>query len=156
MRTRRLAPVALAVAGLAAVVVGVHQGLVHVAPGYEGTIQSGWDGPLSHEERLLARLAVVGAVGAAGALRWRRLAVVPAAAGGVVLLYVLRAMATYLQDPGLYTETTTYGGDPVMFVFGAEPFLLLAGGGLLVTAGVVGWRATTRGAGGDAAAPSSA
>ncbi|MEF8856657.1 MAG: hypothetical protein V5A16_04480 [Haloplanus sp.] len=74
MPPRRLVPVALAFAGLVAVVIGVHQELVHVAPGFEGTITTGWGGDLTHEERLLARLALVGGVGllvAAGVVRWR-------------------------------------------------------------------------------------
>jgi len=72
MRSRRLVPVALALAGFAAVVIGIHQGLVHVAPGYEGTITTGWDGDPNHEERLLASLALLGVVGTAAARRWRR------------------------------------------------------------------------------------
>ncbi|WP_435067290.1 hypothetical protein [Haloplanus sp. C73] len=141
MQRRRALPVALAVLGLVAVLVGVRQGLVHVAPGYEGTIMTGWDGPLNHEERLLSRLAVVGVVGSVAALRWRRLAVVPAATGGVVLFYALRAVLHYALDPGLYVEVQVYGG-PTRFVLGAEPVLLVVGGALLVAAGVVEWRAT--------------
>jgi len=139
MRSRRLVPVALAVTGLAVVVIGIHQGLVHVAPGYEGTITTGWDGGLNHEERLLARLALLGVVGTAAAHRWRRLAVLPVATGGVVLFYVARAVLYAARDPGLYT-VSTYRGGPIRFVLGAEPFLLGAGGLLLVAAGVGGWR----------------
>ncbi|WP_248895362.1 hypothetical protein [Haloplanus halobius] len=69
MRTRRMVPVAAALAGLVAIVIGIHQGLVHVAPGSEGTIMTGWDGDLNHEERLLARLALVGVAGTVAALR---------------------------------------------------------------------------------------
>jgi hypothetical protein len=135
-----LFPVALAVAGFAAIAVGIHQGLVHVAPGYEGTITSGWGGDIGHEERLLAAVGAVGVGGAAVSRRWARLSVVPAAAGGVVLFYALRAVLGTALDVPLYAETTTYGGDPVAFVLGAEPFLLVAGGVLLVGAGVAGWR----------------
>ncbi|GAB3324332.1 hypothetical protein EI982_11750 [Haloplanus rallus] len=144
MRSRRLVPVAVAAAGFAAVVIGIHQGLVHVAPGYEGTVTTGWDGGLNHEERLLARLALIGVVGAAAAHRWRRLAVVPVAAGGVVLFYAARAVLHYALDPGLYVTVSTYGGGSTRFVLGAEPFLLAAGGLLLVAAGVEGWRARPR------------
>jgi hypothetical protein len=91
MRPKRAIPPVLALAGFVTIVVGVHQGLVHVAPGFEGTITTGWDGALSHEEVLLARLGLVGVVGAGAALRWRRLAVVPVATGAVVLFYALRS-----------------------------------------------------------------
>ncbi|AZH24153.1 hypothetical protein [Haloplanus aerogenes] len=152
MRPRRLVPVALAIAGLVAIVIGIHQGLVHVAPGYDGTITTGWGGDLNHEERLLARLALVGVVGAVAARRWRRLAVVPAATGGVVLFYALRAALHYALDPGLYVEVSAYGG-PTRLVLGAEPFLLVAGGALLVGAAVVEWRARPDDADGGASAP---
>ncbi|WP_251341823.1 hypothetical protein [Haloplanus halophilus] len=144
VRSQRLLPVAAAVAGAAAIGVGVHQGLVHVAPGYEGTIVTGWGRTLNHEERLLAWLGALGVAGAVGSLRWRRLAVLPAATGGVVLCYALRAVATYALDPGLYVEVSASGG-PTRFVLGAEPFLLVAGGALLVVAAVRGWRATADG-----------
>jgi len=136
----RALPVALALVGFAAVVIGIHQGLVHVAPGYEGTIVTGWGRSLNHEERLLAGLGAVGVGGAVASLRWRRLVAVPAAVGGVVLFYALRAVIYTVQDPGLYAETTTHGGNSVVFVLGAEPFLLVAGGLLLVGAGVAGRR----------------
>lgn len=140
MRNRRLFPVVLAVGGFVAVAVGVYQGVIHVAPGYEGTIRSGWGGPLNHEEILLAQLSAVGIGGAVGALRWRRLAAVPIAAGGVVLFYAVRALLHQVQTRSLYTERATRSGEPIMFVLGAEPFLLIAGGVLLVAAGVGGWR----------------
>jgi hypothetical protein len=155
MRTRRLAPVVLAALGALAVAVGVHQDLLHVAPGYEGTITTGWDGPLSHEEVLLARLGLVGLVGAGAAFRWRRLAVVPAATGVVVLFYALRAVLHYARDPGLYATVTAFGGESVRFVLGAEPFLLVAGGALLVAAGALGWGTRPEGADDGASAPAS-
>jgi len=138
LRHRRVIPVALALTGLVAVVIGVRQGLVHVAPGYEGTVVTGWGGDLNHEERLLTRLGLVGVAGTVAALRWRRLAAVPVATGGVVLFYALRAVTHYALDPGLYTEVRTAGGATEL-VLGAEPILLVVGGGLLVAAGVVGW-----------------
>jgi len=155
MRPRRLVPVALALVGLVAIVIGIRQGLVHVAPGYDGTITTGWGGDLNHEEHLLARLALVGVVGTVAARWWRRLAVVPVATGGVVLFYALRAAMHYALDPGLYVEVSAYGG-PTRFVLGAEPFLLVAGGALLVAAGVVEWRARPDGADGGASAATSA
>jgi len=142
MRPRRLVPVALAAAGVVAIVIGVQQELVHVAPGYEGRVVTGWGGKLNHEERLLARLGAVGVAGAVAALRWRRLAVVPVATGSVVLCYALRAVLYYAFDPGLYTTVPVYGGT-TRLVLGAEPALLAVGGTLLVVAGVVRGRATT-------------
>ena len=140
MRYGRAAPTVLAVAGFAATVVGVYQGLLHVGPGYEGTIMTGWGGDLNHEERLLVGLGAVGVGGAVATRRGRHLAAVPVAMGGVVLFYALRATVHQVRNVPLYTETTTYGGDPVVFVLGAEPFLLVAAGLLFVGAGVAGWR----------------
>jgi hypothetical protein len=140
MRGGRWGPEALAVAGVALTVVGVYQGLMHVAPGYEGTIMTGWGGDLNHEERLLVGLAVVGVGGAVATRWWKQFAAVSVAMGGVVLFYALRAVAHQVRNVPLYTETTMYGGDPVVFVLGAEPFLLVAAGLLLVGAGVAGWR----------------
>jgi hypothetical protein len=131
----------LAVAGALAVVVGIHQGLVHVAPGYEGTITSGWGGELNHEEVLLAGVSALGVAGSVAARRFWRLAAVPFAAGGVVLFYVLRVVyGWFTSSVPLYRETSLdaagFGGDTVMFVLGAEPFLLALGGLLLAGAGV--------------------
>lgn len=140
MKTKRTVPVVLAVAGFAAIAIGIYQGLVHVAPGYEGTIMSGWGGELNHEERLLAGVGAVGLGGAVASLRWKRLSVVSAATGGIVLFYTFRAILGQIRNVALYTETTTYGGDTVVFVLGVEPFLLVAGGLFLVGAGIVGWR----------------
>jgi hypothetical protein len=140
VRHRRLLPVAVAAVGFVAVAVGVRQGLLHVAPGYEGTIVTGWGRELNHEERLLVRVAAVGVCGSVAALRWRRLAVVPVAAGVVVAFYAFRAVLQYALDPGLYVEVSTYGGT-TRLVLGAEPALLAVGGALLVAAGVAGWSA---------------
>ena len=143
MRTKPVLPVVVAVAGLAGIVVGIYQGLVHVAPGYGGTISSGWGGTLNHEERLLASIAAVGIGGTVASLRWKRFCAVPVAAGGVVLFYALRAILQYVQTVPLYAETTTRSGEPVVFILGAEPFLLILGGVLLVGAGLLGWRQQT-------------
>lgn len=140
MRTKEVLPTVLAIGGFAAIVVGIHQGLVHVAPGYEGMIMSGWGGKLNHEERLLARVGAVGLGGTVAMLRWKRLSIMPIVAGGVVLFYSLRAVLQKVQSVTLYSETATYGGDPVVFILGAEPFLLIAGGVLLFGAGLMGWR----------------
>ena len=154
MRKGIVLPVVLAVAGFATIVVGIHQGLVHVAPGYEGTIVSGWDGGLNHEERLLAGIGAVGIGGTVATLRWRRLTIVPITSGGVVLFYALRALIQKVQNVPLYVETTMHGGDPVVFILGAEPFLLITGGLLLVGAGMLGWRRHL--SRNDGSAPSSA
>lgn len=147
---------ALAVAGFAAIVIGIHQGLVHVAPGYDGTtIMTGWGGELNHEESLLATLAALGVGGTVGTLRWQRFAVVPVAMGGVVLFYAIRAIFHQVQNVPLYSEIQTYGGDRAMFILGAEPFLLIGGGLLLVGAGIVGWRREARSEDGCERSPAS-
>jgi phosphoglycerol transferase MdoB-like AlkP superfamily enzyme len=133
-------PVALAIVGFVTIVVGIHQGLLHIAPGYEGTIMTGWDGTLNHEEFLLAGVGAVAVGGTVATRRWQRLATVPVVAGAIVLFYVGRALLHYVRTTPLYTETTIYSGDTVVFILGAEPFLLVAGGLLLVSAGVLGWR----------------
>ena len=141
MEHHRFVPVAMAIAGFAAIGVGVYQGLVHVAPGYEGTIMSGWDGSLSHEEVLLVQLGALG-VGSVGAgLRWKRLSLLSSVMGSIVLFYAFWAVFTLFQSPRpLYREVSVQGagfeGDTVMFVLGAEPFLLAAGGLLLMGAGI--------------------
>ncbi len=155
MKNRRLVPVGLAVVGCAVIVVGVYQGLIHVAPGYEGTIVSGWGGDLNHEEVLLVQLGAVGVGGAVAATRWKRVASVPLVTGGVVLFYALRAVVGLFLSPTrpLYREFSPpapgFEGDPVVFVLGAEPFLLAAGGLLLVGAGVAGLSRRPSGQEGD-------
>lgn len=131
--------VGAAAAGFLTIVVGVHQSLVDVAPGFDGRIVTGWDRSLSQEERLLAALGGVGLAGAAGVTRWRRLAAVPVVVGSVVLLYTLRAVGQYAMRPGLYTDVRLHDGTTTRFVLGAEPFLLAGGALLLVIAGVAGW-----------------
>ncbi|WP_416838866.1 hypothetical protein [Haloferax sp. DFSO52] len=140
MDRQRILAVALAVVGFAAIVVGIQQELLHVAPGYEGTIETGWGGRINHEERLLAQLAGVGVVGTLVTLRWKYAAVVPLVIGGVELGYSIRAVLHYVQDPGLYTQVQKYDGTTTRLILGAEPFLLVAGGLFLLGAGVVGWR----------------
>ncbi|MGM0591966.1 MAG: hypothetical protein ACQETI_10135 [Halobacteriota archaeon] len=152
MEHHRLVPVMMAIAGCAAIVIGVHQGLVHVAPGYGGTITTGWDGDLNHEEVLLTQLGAIGVGGAVAALRWKRLASVPFVMGGVVLFYALRAVFNLFRSrTPLYREFSLHTpgseGGSVMFILGAEPFLLAVGGLLLMGAGIAG--AKSRPPGGD-------
>jgi hypothetical protein len=149
MDDRRLLPVVLAVVGCVTIVVGAYQGLVHVAPGYEGTIVSGWGRGLNHEERLLVRLGVLGVVGTAAARWWRYLAGVPILLGATVVFYAVRAVYGLVRGPRfLYREVQIHGAgfgdDPVVFVLGAEPFLLAAGGLLLVGAGITAGRLAPR------------
>lgn len=139
MNRNAVIPTALAVAGFAAIVVGITQGVLQVAPGYHGTINAGAEG-FNRRDWLLAGMGVVGIVGAIVSLRRKSLSTVPVTVGGVVLFEAFRTMilaARGLHYP-LYTQTTyRRSGDPVKFVFGAEPFLLVAGGVLLVGAGIV-------------------
>lgn len=161
MENDRLVPVVMAIAGCAAIVIGVYQGLVHVAPGYEGTIMSGWGGDLNHEEVLLAQLGAVGVGGAVAGLRWKRLASVPFVIGGIVLFYALRAIFYRFRSPRrpLYREFSPqapgFEGETVMFILGAEPFLLAGGGLLLIGAGIAGLKLRTPGEEGDEVTPPS-
>ncbi|WP_430639249.1 hypothetical protein [Haloferax volcanii] len=139
MDRQRALAVVMAVVGFGAVVAGIHQELLHVAPRYDGTITTGWGGRLNHEEYLLARLGGVGVVGTLAALRWKYAAALPVAVGGVEIGYSLVAVSHYVREPGLYTTVQTFDGT-TRLVLGAEPFLLVAGGLLLFGAGVVAWR----------------
>jgi hypothetical protein len=141
MEHHRFVPVAMAIAGFAAIGVGVYQGLVHVAPGYEGTIMSGWDGRLSHEEVLLVQLGALGVGSVFAGLRWKHLSILSFIVGSTVLFYAFRAVFGLFQSPRpLYREFAVHGagfeGETVMFVLGAGPFLLAAGGLLLIGAGI--------------------
>ena len=160
METHRLVPLAMAVAGFAAIGIGVYQGLVHVAPGYEGTIMSGWDGSLNHEEVLLVQLGALGVGSVAAGLRRKRLSIVSVVMGSIVLFYAFRAVFNLFQSSRpLYREFSVQGagfeGDTVMFVLGAEPFLLAAGGLLLVGAGIRASKLQISKRGSDEAAPQS-
>ena len=151
MREDPAVPVILASAGFAVIVVGVYQGVLHVAPGYQGTINAGGE-VFSRREWLLAGMGIVGIGGAVGSLRRKQLSTVPMAVGAGVLFEAIRTMilaARGLPYP-LYTETAyRTSGEPVMFIFGAEPFLLLAGGVLLVGAGIVRLRGQGPGENGE-------
>ncbi|WP_277555031.1 hypothetical protein [Halobaculum limi] len=135
-------PILLSVVGLVAVIVGVQQGVLHVAPGYQGTINASEE-LFGRRKWLLTGAGAVGVVGAISSIRWKRLSVVPVAVGGIVFvegLWTAILAATGLDYP-LFTETTyRRSGDPVMFILGAEPFLLVAGGVLLAGAGIAGRR----------------
>ncbi|EMA01555.1 hypothetical protein [Haloferax denitrificans] len=139
MDRQRTLAVVMSVVGFGAVVAGIYQELLHVAPGYVGTITTGWGGRLNHEEYLLARLGGIGVVGALVALRWKYAAVLPVAVGGVEIGYALVAVSHYVREPGLYTTVQTFDGT-TRLVLGAEPFLLVAGGLLFLGAGFVAWR----------------
>ncbi|MHB9285660.1 LPXTG cell wall anchor domain-containing protein [Halobacteriales archaeon Cl-PHB] len=149
MNPRTSLPTLLAIGGFLAILVGIHQELVHVAAGYDGRIVSGWGGSLNHEEYLLAGLGALAIGAAVASRRWSRLALLPVAAGGIVLFYALRASLQLVRQRPLYTETTTYDGATIKFVLGAEPFLLVAGGILLVGSGLLGWRRRRRRDDGD-------
>ena len=157
MGNNTVVPIALAIAGFGAIVVGIHQGVVHVAPGYQGTITTGGD-VLRRREWLLTGMGAAGLVGAAVSLQSKRLSVVPVVLGGVVLFEAVRTMVLKAQSLPypLYTETTyVLSGEPVMFIFGAQPFLLVAGGVLLVCAGLVGLRRESDRENGDGLSSSS-
>jgi len=131
-----LVPVALAVAGLVTILVGVHTDSLHVKPMYDYTVTTGWDGPLNYQEREMLELAAIGVLGTLAALRWRRVAYGAIAAGALVLVYPVRFLTRRI---GSVTEgMVVFGGETIELSYGAEPFLLLLGGTLLVLAGVAG------------------
>ena len=128
---------ALSVTGLIAVLVGVHQELLQFRPMYDATVETGWGGSLNHEERLLARVAVVGLLGAVASLRWRPAAVCSVGAGLVVSFYAARAVVFHASEQALYTGLPVAGGETGRLLLGTEPYWLLFGGACLVAAGVV-------------------
>jgi hypothetical protein len=137
MDRRTTVSLALAAAGLVAVVVGVHQELLQFRPMYDATVETGWGGSLNHEERLLARVAVVGLLGVVASLRWRLAAIGSLAAGLVVSFYAARAVAHHAAEGALYTGLPIAGGATGRLLLGTEPYWLLLGGACLVVAGVV-------------------
>ncbi|WP_267639709.1 hypothetical protein [Haloarchaeobius amylolyticus] len=151
LNTHGVNAIILSVAGFVTVIVGVQQGIFHVAPGYQGTINAGGEA-LGRREWLLAGVGAVGVVGAALSIRRKRLSVVPVVGGGIVLFEVFRTIIiawNALPYP-LFTETTyRRSGEPVMFILGAEPFMLIAGGSLLFGAGIAGIRGSTHREDGD-------
>ncbi|MFC6954860.1 hypothetical protein [Halorubellus litoreus] len=146
MDRRALLPGGVAIAGTLAIVIGVHTELLTMRPGTAGTIETGWGGSLNHEEELLAGLSVVATSSAFAAIRWRRAALLAQAVGGVVLFYALRAVVGYSFDPtlGIYTGLPVLDGTNGRVIFGAEPYLLVLGGLLLIVAGVLGFRGWPR------------
>lgn len=137
MDPRTALAVVLSAAGLVAVVVGVHQELLAFRPMYDATVETGWGGPLNHEERLLRRVAVLGLLGGVASVRWRLAAVGPIVAGVVVGFYATRAVAYHAAEQALYTGLPVAGGETGRIVFGAEPYWLLLGAACLLGAGVL-------------------
>jgi hypothetical protein len=140
--------IGLSIAALLAVSIGVHAELLHARPIYEFTIDTGWGvvpgherwlHSLNHEERLLAQLTGIGVLGAIAATRWRRAAVLPALTGAIVLFYPVRAVWHHAIDTGIYTGVPFLGDPSSRVILGAEPFLLVVGGLLLLGSGVLGW-----------------
>ena len=143
MKNNQIIPAVMAAIGFATIALGIHQGLVHVASGYEGTIRTGWDGDLNHEEILFLLIGGVGIGATITARRWKHLASIPVVMGGIILFSVFRAVLEQFQSPhSLYQEHTLQPpgseGYTVMIVLGAEPFLLAVGGLLLIGAGIAG------------------
>jgi hypothetical protein len=78
--------------------------------------------------------------------------------GSIVLFYAARAVFGLFQSPRpLYREFPVHAagfvGETVMFVLGAEPFLLAVGGLLLMGAGIGGMKSRTPNGGGDEVTP---
>jgi len=139
-----LVSAALSVVGLAAVLVGVHTESLHAAASSGYTVQTGWDGPLNYQELELIELAALGVLGALAAVRWQRAAYGTLLAGGLVLVYPLRFLADRFESVSQGLDVG--GGTTIDVSFGAEPYLLLFGGTVLVLAGVAGVRGGLPGA----------
>ena len=140
----KLLPVALSVGALLAVLVGVHTESLHAAASSGYTVQTGWDGPLNYQELELVELAALGVLGALAAVRWRRAAYGTLLAGGLVLVYPIRFLADRFESVSQGLDVG--GGTTIDVSFGAEPYLLLFGGTVLVLAGVAGIRGGLPGA----------
>jgi len=139
-----LVPVAISVGALATVFVGVHTESLHAAAASGYTVQTGWDGPLNYQELELVELAALGVLGALAAVRWRRAAYGTLLAGGLVLVYPIRFLADRFESVSQGLDVG--GGTTIDVSFGAEPYLLLFGGTVLVLAGVAGIRGGLPGA----------
>ena len=138
MDRRTILPVGLAFVGLVTVLVGLHQDLLTVRAAYDGTVTTGWGRDLNHTERKLGLLATVALPVAAAAARYRYAGYLVQAAGAAVTWAALSASVHWLLDPVVYSGLPVAGGTSGAFVLGAEPYLLLVGGLLLVAAGVAG------------------
>jgi len=144
LSTTALVPVALSVAALVTILVGVHTDSLHVEQMYDYTVTTGWDGALNYQEREMIELAAIGVLGTLGALRWRRVAAGAIVAGALVLVYPVRFFTRGSRS--VTGEMVVFGGETIELYYGAEPYLLVLGGLLLVLAGVVGLRGVFPGA----------
>jgi hypothetical protein len=144
MRRRDVLPVVLALAGLAAVVLAARTQLITVRPAYDGrllSVTAGMGQLIGHEERLLIGVAGLGVVGALGAAVWHRVALLTQAAGGVVLVFVGRAVRFQLNSFDVYVGVPLFDGASGPVLFGPAAYLFVLGGLLFVGAGVVGYDA---------------
>lgn len=142
MDRRALLPTGLALAGLVVVLLGLHQELLTARAAGGPTVTTGWGRDLNHTERLLGALATVALPVAAVSVRVRRAGYLVQAVGATVLWFALTASVHWLGQPEVYTGLPVAGGTTGEFVLAAEPYLLLAGGLLLVAAGAVGAQGT--------------
>lgn len=144
MNRRTLLPAVLALAGTIAVVVGIHSQLLLFRPGVTGTIETGWGGSLNHQEILLARLSLLGAAGTVLAYRWRPVALLPVAVGSAVIFASLRAASHYLFRPTaditFFLGIPPYVGVTDEIILGPQPYSLVLGGALLISAGILTWK----------------
>lgn len=140
MDRRSLLPLGLALAGLAAILVGLHQELVTVRPAYDGSITTGWGRDLNAGERQLGALATGALPVAAVTVRYPRARYLLQAVGLFVAGRALYASVHWLLQPDVYTGIPIAGGTSGELVLGAEPYLLVVGGLLLVAAGSAGAR----------------
>ena len=89
------------------------------------------------------------------------MSIVPSVVVSIVLFDVVRAIVSLFQSPSisLYRafspQAAGFGGETIMDILGAEPFLLAAGGLLLISAGVKQAKLRTTDEGGSEVASSS-
>lgn len=140
MESRDVIPAGLALTALALVVVGIHQELLTTRFAGGPIIETGWGGDLSYQERQLGALVAGALPVAAASARYRRAGYLVQAVGAVVLGATLLATTHWIGQPEVYTGLPVAGGASGVFVLGAEPYLLVVGGLLLVGAGVAGAR----------------
>jgi hypothetical protein len=146
MRPRTLASVLLALSGSVTVALAARTQLVTLRPAYDGSLVSvtaGMGRLVGHEERLLLVLAGVGVAGALVATAWHHAALLTQAVGGVVLVFVGRAVRFQLHGFDLYTGIPLFDGAAGSVVLGPAAYLFVLGGLLFVAAGVAGYDAPT-------------
>ena len=138
----------LALAGLTAVVLAARTQLITLRPAYDGpllSVTAGMGRLVGHEERLLVGVAGIGVSAALAATVWHHAALLTQGVGGVVLVFVGRAVRFQLDSFDIYTGVPLFDGASGPVVFGPAAPLFVLGGLLFVVSGVVGYDTTKYG-----------